>query len=168
VAVSITQETQLRVEQRACSIDEAIQAREAFITRASTFVRSAISINGSAIADGTPGPVTRRLRESYTSAALGSLDESLASSSSRYRNSNNPLRWRIARPFDALAALARLRSSRCKAATRAGMRHTDGPPAITPRSERTMTVGAAQANGAEDPTAQPAVSWGCHPAGATP
>ena len=58
-------ERQLKVEERAFSIDEAKSADEAFITAASTFVMPVVSIDGVTLGDGSPGPVSRRLREIY-------------------------------------------------------------------------------------------------------
>ncbi len=63
-------EAQMKVEERAFTLDEAVAADEAFVTSASTFVMPVVEIDGRAIGDGTPGPVARRLREIY-------LDESL-------------------------------------------------------------------------------------------
>jgi D-alanine transaminase len=56
---------QLRIEERAFTLDEAKGAAEAFITAASAFVTPVVAIDGATIGDGTPGPVTRRLRELY-------------------------------------------------------------------------------------------------------
>ncbi len=58
-------EAQMEVEERPFTIDEAQAADEAFITSASTFVCPVVEIDGARIGDGTPGPVTRRLREIY-------------------------------------------------------------------------------------------------------
>ena len=62
-------EAQMKVEERAFTIEEAQAADEAFITSASMFVMPVVSIDGEAVGDGTPGPVATRLREIY-------LDES--------------------------------------------------------------------------------------------
>lgn len=62
-------ETGLRLEVRAFSIAEARTAREAFVTAASSFVLPVISIDGAVIGEGSPGPVTRRLRELYIAEA---------------------------------------------------------------------------------------------------
>jgi D-alanine transaminase len=58
-------EAQMEVEERAFTIDEAKQADEAFYTSASAFVMPVVSIEGQELGDGTPGPVTKRLREIY-------------------------------------------------------------------------------------------------------
>src|SRR5271154_1072352 len=44
--VKLAEERQLRVEERAFSVDEALQAKEAFITSASLFVQAVVSIDG--------------------------------------------------------------------------------------------------------------------------
>ena len=41
------------------------RAAEAFITAASAYVTPVVEIDGAAIGDGRPGPLTRRLRELY-------------------------------------------------------------------------------------------------------
>ena len=58
-------ESQMEVEERPFTIDEAQQADEAFITSASTFVMPVVEIDGATIGAGTPGPVATRLREIY-------------------------------------------------------------------------------------------------------
>lgn len=56
-------------EERAFTVEEAKAAQEAFFTAAGAFVLPAISIDGTKIGTGKPGPVTRRLREAYLDAA---------------------------------------------------------------------------------------------------
>jgi D-alanine transaminase len=63
--VKLAEERQLRVEERAFSVDEALKAKEAFITSASLFVQPVVSIDGKTVAGGKPGPMTTRLREIY-------------------------------------------------------------------------------------------------------
>ncbi len=63
--VALAEERQLRVEERPFSIDEALAAKEAFITSATVFVQPVVSIDGKPVANGKPGPMTRRLREIY-------------------------------------------------------------------------------------------------------
>jgi D-alanine transaminase len=55
----------MSVEERPFTIDEAKGADEAFITSASAFVMPVVEIDGTAVGDGTPGPVATRLREIY-------------------------------------------------------------------------------------------------------
>jgi D-alanine transaminase len=63
--VKLAEERQLRVEERAFSVDEALKAKEAFITSASLFVQPVVSIDGKTVANGKPGPMATRLREIY-------------------------------------------------------------------------------------------------------
>jgi len=63
--VKLAEERQLRVEERAFSVDEALKAKEAFITSASSFVQAVVTIDGKRVANGKPGPMTNRLREIY-------------------------------------------------------------------------------------------------------
>ncbi len=58
-------ETQMEIEERAFTIEEAKTADEAFITSASTFVMPVVEIDGQTLGDGVPGPVAKRLREVY-------------------------------------------------------------------------------------------------------
>jgi len=67
--VALAEERQLRVEERAFSVEEALAAKEAFITSASVFVQGVVSIDGKKVADGKPGPMTNRLREIYVEFA---------------------------------------------------------------------------------------------------
>ena len=67
--VKLAEERQLRVEERPFTVEEALKAKEAFITSASLFVQPVISIDGRAVADGKPGPIAARLREIYTDFA---------------------------------------------------------------------------------------------------
>lgn len=55
----------LTVEERPFTPGEAREAAEAFVTAASAFVTPVVAIDGTVIGDGTPGPVTTRLREIY-------------------------------------------------------------------------------------------------------
>lgn len=67
--MKLAEERQLRVEERAFSIPEALAAKEAFITSASLFVQAVVTIDGQRIANGKPGPMTNRLREIYVEFA---------------------------------------------------------------------------------------------------
>jgi D-alanine transaminase len=67
--VKLAEERQLRVEERAFSVDEALKAKEAFITSASSFVQAVVTIDGKTVANGKPGPMTNRLREIYVDFA---------------------------------------------------------------------------------------------------
>jgi D-alanine transaminase len=63
--VKLAEERQLRIEERAFSIEEALAAKEAFVTSASLFVQAVVRIDGESVANGKPGPMTNRLREIY-------------------------------------------------------------------------------------------------------
>jgi D-alanine transaminase len=63
--VKLAEERQLRVEERAFTVEEALAAKEAFITSATVFVQAVVSIDGKKVANGKPGPMTGRLREIY-------------------------------------------------------------------------------------------------------
>ena len=63
--VKLAEERQLRVEERPFTIEEALHAKEAFITSASSFVQPVVKIDGKVVADGKPGPMATRLREIY-------------------------------------------------------------------------------------------------------
>lgn len=63
--LSLAADASLRIEERAFSVAEAEQAKEAFVSAASAFVLPVVKINGRPIGDGAPGPVTMRLREIY-------------------------------------------------------------------------------------------------------
>ena len=67
--VALAEERQLRVEQRAFSVEEALAAKEAFTTSASVFVQAVVSIDGKKVGDGKPGPMANRLREIYVEFA---------------------------------------------------------------------------------------------------
>ena len=55
----------VRVAERAFTINEALQAREAFLTSSSSAVLPILSIDGEAIGDGRPGVLSRRLHDAY-------------------------------------------------------------------------------------------------------
>ena len=67
--VALAEEHQLRVEERAFTVDEALAAKEVFITSATVFVQAVVTIDGKTVAGGKPGPMTRRLREIYVDFA---------------------------------------------------------------------------------------------------
>jgi D-alanine transaminase len=67
--VALAEERQLRVEERPFSVEEALAAKEAFITSATLFVQAVVTIDGKAVGNGRPGPMTDRLREIYVDFA---------------------------------------------------------------------------------------------------
>ena len=58
------------LEERPFTVAEALEAKEAFITSATSFVTSVLSIDGHIIGKGVTGPVSRRLRELYIEKAV--------------------------------------------------------------------------------------------------
>ena len=70
--VALAEERQLRVEERPFTIQEALVAKEAFVTSASSFVQAVVTIDGKAVANGKPGPMAARLREIYIDFARAS------------------------------------------------------------------------------------------------
>jgi D-alanine transaminase len=67
--MKLAEERQLRIEERAFSVSEALAAKEAFITSASLFVQAVVTVDGQTVANGKPGPITNRLREIYVEFA---------------------------------------------------------------------------------------------------
>jgi D-alanine transaminase len=67
--IALAEERQLKVEERAFTIAEALAAKEAFITSASSFVQPVVTIDGNAVGNGKPGPTATRLREIYVDFA---------------------------------------------------------------------------------------------------
>lgn len=62
-----------RLEERKFSLAEAKSAREAFVTGATSLVMPVISIDGSPVGDGKPGPVALKLRARYHNVAKASF-----------------------------------------------------------------------------------------------
>lgn len=57
------------IEERAFGLPEALAAKEAFVTSATTLVTAVVEIDGRIIGDGKPGQVARALRRLYIEAA---------------------------------------------------------------------------------------------------
>jgi D-alanine transaminase len=66
------EEADLTVEERLFSVEEAYAADEAFYTSATSLVMPVVSIDRRPIGAGSPGPLTRRLRQLYIAMATGS------------------------------------------------------------------------------------------------
>lgn len=62
---ALAEESGMTVIHRPFSVAEALEAREAFITSASTLCQAVVRIDGEPIGDGCPGPVASRLRQLY-------------------------------------------------------------------------------------------------------
>ena len=65
VLAALKSETGIKVEERPFSVDEALDAREAFITSASGGVIPVVSIDGRKLGGGGPGPVARQVHRLY-------------------------------------------------------------------------------------------------------
>jgi D-alanine transaminase len=59
----------VRVEERPFTVEEALSAREAFMSAASAFVLPIIEVDGTKIGDGRPGPIAKLFRELYIEEA---------------------------------------------------------------------------------------------------
>ncbi|MFM2481041.1 D-amino-acid transaminase [Celerinatantimonas sp. YJH-8] len=68
--LQLASEADIKIEERLFTPEEAMKAKEAFISSATTFVLPVISINDQAIGDGKPGPIAARLRKIYIDLAL--------------------------------------------------------------------------------------------------
>ncbi len=75
---ALAEERGVDVEERAFTIAEAQQADEAFLTSATNFVLPVVRIDEVAVADGTPGPLSVRLRELYLAFARGQIPAAAA------------------------------------------------------------------------------------------
>jgi len=67
--LACAEELQIKVIERPFTLDEAKAAPEAFLTAATNFVMPIVSIDGTTIGTGKPGPVATRLREAYKAKA---------------------------------------------------------------------------------------------------
>lgn len=67
--MALVDEGGIGLEERLFTLDEAREADEAFITGASTYVTPVVQIDGVALGNGLPGPLTRRLQGVYVAFA---------------------------------------------------------------------------------------------------
>ena len=68
--IEIAEREGIELEQRLFTVEEALQADEAFISSATTITLPVVSIDGKKIADGTPGEITLKLRRLYIERLL--------------------------------------------------------------------------------------------------
>jgi D-alanine transaminase len=68
-ALDAARALQMPVEERSFTLQEALAAREAFITSATNTVMPVVEIDGHCVGDGKPGPLTLRLRNAFHHAA---------------------------------------------------------------------------------------------------
>jgi D-alanine transaminase len=69
--IRLARENGLEVVERPFTLAEALDAPEAFLTSTTSFLRGIIDIDGNQIGDGSPGPVSRRLRRLYLDYCRG-------------------------------------------------------------------------------------------------
>lgn len=60
----------IEIEQRLFTVEEALNASEAFLSSATTFVLPIVQIDGKKIGDGKPGPIFEKMRKLYIESAL--------------------------------------------------------------------------------------------------
>ena len=63
--LALSKDAGIELEERMFTVEEAYGAAEAFMTSASMFVTPIVSIDGRAVGDRKPGPITKKLREIY-------------------------------------------------------------------------------------------------------
>ena len=68
--LELAERAKITVEERTFSVAEAKAADEALISSATTMVLGVVSIDGCLIGDGTPGPITKKLRGLYQDRIL--------------------------------------------------------------------------------------------------
>jgi len=68
--MNLTKEHGIKVEERLFTLEEALNADEAFMSSATVFVLPIIEIDGRVIGDGKAGAITQKLRAFYVEAAL--------------------------------------------------------------------------------------------------
>ena len=68
--LQLANDANIEVEERNFTIEEAYEAKEAFVSSATTFVWPVIDIDGHQIGDGTPGEVAKKLRDIYIEVAM--------------------------------------------------------------------------------------------------
>lgn len=65
VMMEVAEKLQIRIEERPFTVEEALAAKEAFVTSATNFAMPVVRIDGQSVGAGIPGPITRALRENY-------------------------------------------------------------------------------------------------------
>jgi len=72
--LAIAAEEGVAFEERPFTVQEAVGAREAFVTSATSFVTPVVEIDGGRVGGGKPGPLTRRLLSWYRDYTAGLRD----------------------------------------------------------------------------------------------
>jgi len=70
VILELAEQSGMTLIERSFTLAEAITAEEAFLSSATTLVMPVVSIDGTLIADGRPGPLTQTLRNLYIESLL--------------------------------------------------------------------------------------------------
>ncbi len=73
--IACAENLQIKVIERPFTLDEAKRASEAFTTAATFLVMPVIEIDGQMVGDGSPGPISRRLRKAYKDRARRALGD---------------------------------------------------------------------------------------------
>ncbi|MFC5355007.1 D-amino-acid transaminase [Azospirillum himalayense] len=69
----LARERGIPVEERSFTMEEALAAREAFVSSAGTFALPVTRIDGKPVGEGRPGPITRMLRQAYLDYVAGQV-----------------------------------------------------------------------------------------------
>jgi D-alanine transaminase len=72
VFAALKSESSIELQERPFSVNEALTAREAFMTSASGGVIPIVSVDGHQLGNGKPGPITNRIHKLYSSIAPSS------------------------------------------------------------------------------------------------
>lgn len=67
--LQLANDANIEIEERNFTIEEAYEAKEAFVSSATTFVWPVINIDGHEIGDGKPGEIAKKLRDIYIEVA---------------------------------------------------------------------------------------------------
>lgn len=68
--LELAEKEAIGIEERLFTLKEALESDEAFISSATTMALGVVDIDGNQIGDGTPGPVTMKMRELYSNRVL--------------------------------------------------------------------------------------------------
>ena len=71
--IALCESENLQLTETRFTLADVLDANEAFVTAASAYVMPAVNIDGEAIGDGRPGPLTRQLQQIYLDYARQSL-----------------------------------------------------------------------------------------------
>lgn len=72
--LELAEQESITIEERPFTPEEAMQATEAFVSSATTFVWPVTSIDGKTIGSGQPGPIAQKLRDIYIKQAMATAE----------------------------------------------------------------------------------------------